>query len=94
MLRWKQCPMCREYAVRWRQVAVVFPDEPPLFGNWVCLSCGARTEVEPTPLLVKVARDSPQRDDDGSLANEIAAYPLPHENQGDDSRCGGTRRRS
>jgi len=51
------CPICSEYAVRWIKDWVVHPEEPPMFGHWICDECHAATPVLPTRLTVRAAKD-------------------------------------
>lgn len=53
----ERCPVCQEYALRWVKDWVVDPEEPPMFGHWVCDECGASTPIKPTKLAVRAAKD-------------------------------------
>lgn len=53
----ERCPICQEYAVRWVKDWVVDPEEPPMFGHWICDACSAATKVVPTRLALRAAKD-------------------------------------
>lgn len=61
---WHVCPCCSEQSVRWNQVVVYDPEEPPMFGYWFCRACGARTKILPTGITEKALQDLGYRDFD------------------------------
>ena len=54
---WHDCPLCGEQKLWWMQMTVVFEDEPPLFGRWLCNGCLASTPVLATPIMKKAMRE-------------------------------------
>lgn len=57
-LGWQDCPRCKQLVrMRFEKVAVLHPEEPPMFGYWHCQRCGgAQSDVLPTWLAEKAAR--------------------------------------
>jgi len=53
---YRYCGRCRQFAkIRWVKIPVVFEDEPPMLFYWECVNCFARTNIQPTILLVQAA---------------------------------------
>ncbi len=63
ILHWGPCPDCQELRpMQCEQVAIAFPEEPPLFVNVSCKICGWSRGPLPTSLMEKAARDLGYKD--------------------------------
>lgn len=50
-----RCPKCDEIRwFKWVKDHVYHPEEPPMFGHWVCDTCTWNSPIEPTKLTTKV----------------------------------------
>jgi rRNA maturation protein Nop10 len=52
----EKCPVCGEYSVKWVKDWIVDPEEPTMFGHWLCEDCGAFTLTQPTKLTIDAAK--------------------------------------
>jgi len=86
----KDCPVCgRKRSVRFEKVHVYHPEEPPMFGQWVCCACDAYTPIVPTGLTIDVAkkfvREGRANDvvrsiaESGEASNEADQWPIVKE---------------
>lgn len=57
LLGYHTCPLCEEQSLKWAKVSILFADEPPLFGHFVCYNCGASSPVESLPWADAIAKD-------------------------------------
>lgn len=52
-----ECPCCRQLDCYFRQVILVFSDEPPMLGYWECEYCYRKTDIFPTSLTEDAVRN-------------------------------------
>ena len=54
---WIYCPICKEFMKpKWIKDWVYDPEEPPMFGHYICPKCKATTEISPTILTNNVVK--------------------------------------
>jgi hypothetical protein len=62
----ERCPICGEHALKWIKDWLVDPEEPTMFGHWLCENCEAFTLTQPTKLTIDAAKQQLGNCSDGT----------------------------